>query len=325
MKQSPEFSLIQQYFHALTASREDVIVGIGDDCAVLNNPQDTYTAISIDTLVQGIHFFADVDPYRLGIKALAVNLSDLAAMGAEPAWFTLALTLPEINDDWLKQFSAGLAEIAQQHRVQLVGGDTTRGPLTITIQVHGHLAKENILQRNAAQGADLICVTGCLGDAAAGLQYRLGQLDSALLTDTDIEYLLQRLEMPTPRNQIGQQLVGHAHAVIDVSDGLLADLNHILKASNKGAKLDLSALPFSTVLQKLPTELARQLALTGGDDYELCFTATADNVAKLKQQFPDMIHVIGEITEDKGINYQNAQGEWQAFSEIKAGYDHFAR
>lgn len=325
MKQSPEFSLIQQYFHALTASREDVIVGIGDDCAVLSSPQGTYTAISIDTLVQGIHFFADVDPFRLGIKALAVNLSDLAAMGAEPAWFTLALTLPEINDNWLKQFSAGLAEIAQQHQIQLVGGDTTRGPLTITIQVHGHLAKENILQRNAAQCADLICVTGCLGDAAAGLQYRLGQLDSASLTDTDIDYLLQRLEMPTPRNQIGQQLVGQAHAVIDVSDGLLADLNHILNASNKGAKLELSALPFSTALQKLPTELARQLALTGGDDYELCFTATADNVARLKQQFPDMIHVIGEITEDNGINYQNAQGEWQAFSEIKAGYDHFAK
>ncbi|THK43381.1 thiamine-phosphate kinase [Methylophaga sp. SB9B] len=324
MKKSPEFSLIQQYFHALTANREDVIVGIGDDCAVLNNPQDFYTAISIDTLVQGIHFFADVDPYRLGIKSLAVNLSDLAAMGAEPAWFTLALTLPEINDEWLKQFSAGLADIAQQHRIQLVGGDTTRGPLTITIQVHGHLAKDNILQRNAAQTADLICVTGCLGDAAAGLKYRLGQLDTALLNDEDVEYLLQRLEMPTPRNQIGQQLVGQAHAVIDVSDGLLADLNHIVTASNKGAKLNLSTLPFSSVLQKLPLEQATQLALTGGDDYELCFTAPAENVAKLKQQFPKMIRVIGEITQDKGMYFQNAQGEWQAFSEIKAGYDHFA-
>ncbi|MCL5975318.1 MAG: thiamine-phosphate kinase [Gammaproteobacteria bacterium] len=324
MKKSPEFSLIQQYFHTLTTNREDVIVGIGDDCAVLNNPQDTYTAISIDTLVQGIHFFADVDPYRLGIKALAVNLSDLAAMGAEPAWFTLALTLPEINDEWLKQFSAGLAHIAKQHQIQLVGGDTTRGPLTITIQVHGHLAKENIPQRNAAQTADLICVTGCLGDAAAGLKYRLGQLDTALLNDGDIEYLLQRLEMPTPRNQIGQQLMGKAHAAIDVSDGLLADLNHILSASNKGAKLNVSALPISSVLQKLPVEQVTQLALTGGDDYELCFTATADNVARLQQQFPEMIHVIGEITEDKGMKYQNAQGEWQAFSEIKAGYDHFA-
>ncbi|WP_439503805.1 thiamine-phosphate kinase [Methylophaga sp.] len=324
MKPSPEFSLIQQYFHALTAHREDVIVGIGDDCAVLNNPQDTYTAVSIDTLVQGIHFFADVDPYRLGIKALAVNLSDLAAMGAQPAWFTLALTLPEINDDWLKQFSAGLAYIAKKYQIQLVGGDTTRGPLTITIQVHGHVAKQNILQRSAAESTDLICVTGCLGDAAAGLQFRLGQLETGLLTDTDFEYLLQRLEMPTPRNQIGQQLVGKAHAAIDISDGLLADLNHILNASGKGAKLDISALPFSDALKKLPTEIATQLALTGGDDYELCFTATAGNVAKLKQQFPEMIQVIGEITEDVGMFYQNAQGEWQAFSEIKAGYDHFA-
>lgn len=324
MKRSPEFSLIQQYFHTLTASREDVIVGIGDDCAVLKSPQDMFTAISIDTLVQGIHFFADVDPYRLGFKALAVNLSDLAAMGAQPAWFTLSLTLPEINDDWLKQFSAGLADIARDHQIQLVGGDTTRGPLTITIQVHGHLPKENILQRTAAESADLICVTGYLGDAAAGLQYKLGQLDTAFLTNTDIEYLLQRLEMPTPRNQIGQQLVGNAHAAIDISDGFLADLNHILIASNKGAKLELSALPLSAVLQKLPVDIATQLALTGGDDYELCFTTTADNVARLKQQFPEMIHVIGEITEDKGIYYQNVQGEWQAFSDIKAGYDHFA-
>ena len=324
MKPSPEFSLIEQYFQALTTRREDVIVGIGDDCAVLNNPRDSYTAVSIDTLVQDIHFFADVDPYCLGIKALAVNLSDLAAMGAQPAWFTLALTLPEINDDWLIQFSAGLACIAKKYQIQLVGGDTTRGPLSITIQVHGHVAKHNILQRNAAESADLICVTGCLGDAAAGLQFRLGQLETELLTDTDIEYLLQRLEMPTPRNQIGQQLIGKAHAAIDVSDGLLADLNHILNASHKGAKLDVSALPFSAALKKLPTEMATQLALTGGDDYELCFTATADNVARLKHQFPEMIHVIGEITEDEGMYYQNAQGEWQVFSEIKAGYDHFA-
>ena len=325
MNLSPEFSLIHHYFNTLSAERDDVVVGIGDDCAVLYTPANTLTAVSIDTLVQGTHFFADVDPYRLGIKALAVNLSDLAAMGAEPAWFTLALTLTEINDKWLKQFSAGLAEIAKQHRIQLVGGDTTRGPLSITIQVHGHLQAENMLRRNAAKPADLICVTGCLGDAAAALQYKLGQLDKSALSDTDIEYLLQRLEMPTPRNQIGQQLAGQAHAAIDISDGLLADLTHILNASNKGAKLDLSALPFSAVLQKLPLELATQLALTGGDDYELCFTATADKVAGLKQQFPNLIHVIGEITDDTGIYYQGEQGHWKPFLNIRAGYDHFSK
>jgi len=324
MNLSPEFSLIQHYFNTLSTDRDDVVVGIGDDCAVLQAPVNAKIAVSIDTLVENVHFFADVDPYRLGIKALAVNLSDLAAMGAEPAWFTLALTLPDINDDWLKQFSTGLAYIASEHRIQLVGGDTTRGPLSITIQVHGLLQTNNILRRNAAKTADLICVTGCLGDAAAALQYKLAKLDNSALTDMDIEYLLQRLEMPTPRNQIGQQLAGQAHAAIDISDGLLADLNHILNASNKGARLDLSALPLSDVLRKLPFEDASQLALTGGDDYELCFTATIENVIRLKQQFPDMIHVIGEITEDKGIYYQDEQGEWQPFLTIKAGYDHFS-
>lgn len=324
MNQSPEFSLIQHYFNRFTTHRDDVVVGIGDDCAVLKTPKNKLTAVSMDTLVQGIHFFDDVDPYRLGIKALAVNLSDLAAMGAEPAWFTLALTLPAIKDGWLKQFSAGLADIAQKHQMQLIGGDTTRGPLTITIQVHGHLPVENLLRRNAAKSADLICVTGNLGDAAAGLQHKLGLLDNALLTDTDIEYLLQRLEMPTPRNQIGMQLIGKAHAAIDISDGLLADLNHILTASNKGARLNLAALPLSSVLQKLPLELAQSLALSGGDDYELCFTATGEKVAVLAQQYPDMIHVIGEITEQQGIYHQDEQGDWRRFSDIKAGYDHFS-
>jgi len=325
MNQSPEFSLIQRYFNILTADRDDVVVGIGDDCAVLRTPENKLTAISVDTLVQGVHFFADVDPYRLGVKALAVNLSDLAAMGAEPAWFTLALSLPEIKDEWLKSFSAGLADLARQHQIQLVGGDTTRGPLTITIQVHGHLHAENILRRNAAKSGDLICVTGFLGDAAAGLQHKLGQLDETLLSDTDRDYLIQRLEMPTPRNQIGQQLVGKAHAAIDISDGLLADLNHMLNASHKGARINLSALPKSDALRKLPLALANQLALTGGDDYELCFTAAPENVAILSQQFPGMIQVIGEISEAKGIYYQDVQGNWQTFSDIKVGYDHFSQ
>lgn len=324
MSESPEFSLIQRYFNSFLVERDDVIVGVGDDCAVLQTPANKQLAISIDTLVQGVHFFADVDPYHLGVKALAVNLSDLAAMGAEPAWFTLALSLPEIQHEWLQAFSAGLADMAKQHQIALVGGDTTRGPLTITIQVHGHVADGIFLRRNAAKAGDLICVTGFLGDAAAGLQHKLGQLDETVLSAADLQYFIQRLEMPTPRNHIGQQLVGKVHAAIDISDGLLADLKHILNASNKGACISLPALPLSDSLRKLPLPLANQLALTGGDDYELCFTASAENVDALSQQFPGMIRVIGEISAEKGIYYQDAQGNRQQFSDIKAGYDHFS-
>lgn len=324
MNESSEFSLIQRYFSNFMVEREDVIVGVGDDCAVLQTPDNKLTAVSIDTLVQDVHFFADVDPYRLGVKALAVNLSDLAAMGAEPAWFTLALSLPDIQHEWLQAFSAGLADIARQHQIALVGGDTTRGPLTVTIQVHGHVAAGSFLRRNAAKTADLICVTGFLGDAAAGLQYKLGQLDETVLSAADQQYLVQRLEMPTPRNHIGQQLVGKAHAAIDISDGLLADLQHILNASNKGACINLAALPLSDSLRKLPLPLANQLALTGGEDYELCFTASAENVDELSQQFPGMIHIVGEVNAETGIYYRDAQGNRQRFSAIKAGYDHFS-
>lgn len=324
MKHTSEFALIERYFHSLTESRNDVIVGIGDDCAVLKTPDNTLMAISIDTLVENVHFFAGVDPYRLGMKALAVNLSDLAAMGARPAWFTLALTLPEIKSDWLDRFSGGLAEMAKLHQLQLVGGDTTRGPLTITIQVHGHLSEHDVLRRDAAQSGDLICVTGSLGDAAAGLQYQQGQLDTQWLTEVDIDYLVQRLEQPTPRNGIGEYLVGMAHAAIDISDGLLADLSHILDASKKGAKLNLSALPLSFALQKLPVEISTTLALTGGDDYELCFTLPVDQLEKVQQQFPGMIHVIGEITEESDRIFFDGMGQRRTFSELKAGYDHFA-
>ena len=214
--------------------------------------------------------------------------------------------------------------MAKQHQIALVGGDTTRGPLTITIQVHGHVADGIFLRRNAAKAGDLICVTGFLGDAAAGLQHKLGQLDETVLSAADLQYFIQRLEMPTPRNHIGQQLVGKVHAAIDISDGLLADLKHILNASNKGACISLPALPLSDSLRKLPLPLANQLALTGGDDYELCFTASAENVDALSQQFPGMIRVIGEISAEKGIYYQDAQGNRQQFSDIKAGYDHFS-
>lgn len=319
-----EFSLIQQYFSALTEPREDVLLGIGDDCALLANPANYLLAVSVDTLVEGVHFLADVDPYRLGHKALAVNLSDLAAMGARPAWFTLALSLPQVDAAWLSAFSKGLGDLARQHQIQLVGGDTTRGPLTITIQVHGHVLPQHSLQRAAAQVGDWICVTGTLGDAAAGLDIKRGQLTSEVLSVEDLAFLVDRLECPTPRIQLGQQLAGRAHAAIDISDGLLADLQHILIASKVGACLDLNTIPLSKSLQQLPQAAARQYALTGGDDYELCFTAPAEIAAAFCQRAPDLFRRIGEIIERPGMFSQQADGQLTPLNTDKAGYDHFA-
>ncbi|HEC73166.1 MAG TPA: thiamine-phosphate kinase, partial [Methylophaga aminisulfidivorans] len=267
-----EFSLIQHYFSSATSKRADVIVDIGDDCAVLACPADKHLAVSIDTLVAGTHFFHDVAPKTLGHKSLAVSLSDLAAMGAQPAWFTLALTLPEIDEDWLKAYAEGLAELAESHRIQLVGGDTTKGPLSISIQVHGFVEHGKQIQRSGAKKGDKIFVTGCLGDAGAALKQRLENWDSVDLDANDCRYLSRRLEMPTPRNSESEQLLPFMTAAIDVSDGLLADISHILSSSQVGADIHLANLPLSPSLQKIDLHLAQTLALTAGDDYELCFT-----------------------------------------------------
>ncbi|MDT8310247.1 MAG: thiamine-phosphate kinase, partial [Methylophaga sp.] len=275
MSQNAEFSLIKAYFSALTSHREDVVLGIGDDCALLQPPAGQLLATSVDTLVSGVHFFADVDAYRLGHKALAVNLSDLAAMGANPAWFTLALTLPEANSDWLKAFSAGMAYLAKQHDLQLVGGDTTRGPLAITLQVTGFVEADKAFRRDAAKVGDKIYVSGTLGDGGAGLLLKQGKLITENLSEQDQQFLLERLELPTPRNGLASRLSGEIHAAIDISDGLLADLQHILTASQVGAVIHTDALPLSAALQKLPAALAQKLALTAGDDYELCFTVSS--------------------------------------------------
>lgn len=324
MADQTEFSLVQKYFSALTRDHEAVVLGIGDDCALLSCPANHLMAVSVDTLVEGVHFFADVDPYRLGYKALAVNLSDLAAMGARPAGFTLALSLPNYDTDWLSAFSKGLGDLAKQYQIQLVGGDTTRGPLTITIQVYGHVLPEQSLQRAKAQIGDWICVTGTLGDAAAGLEIKLGQLTPEHFSEQALSFLVDRLECPTPRIQLGKLLAGKAHAAVDISDGLLADLQHILNASKVGACLDLAAIPLSKALQQLPHNFAQQYALSGGDDYELCFTASAEVAAALCQQMPDMMHHIGVIIDRPGVFTRQADEQLAPINTFKAGYDHFA-
>lgn len=317
-----EFSLIEQYFSHLTAERADVALGIGDDCALLQCPQGKELAVSIDTLVEGVHFFADVDPHALGYKALAVNLSDLAAMGADPAWFTLALTLPENDPAWLEGFSSGLATAAKASGIQLVGGDTTRGPLTISIQVHGLVDAGKALRREAARPGDKIYVTGTLGDAGAALKHRLEAWSPDSLSESDWTTLKQRLEYPTPRNQLAASIRHFASAAIDISDGLLADLSHILKRSQVGARLKTHDLPLSPSLKKLPQQLATELALSSGDDYELCFTVPAKLTDELEEQCLD-ITCIGEITAQSELTVVDANGQ-ESTANTRKGYDHFS-
>jgi thiamine-monophosphate kinase len=315
-----EFSLIKQYFSELTAHRDDVLLGIGDDCALLNCPSNQSIAVSIDTLVEGVHFFADVCPQKLGHKSLAVGLSDLAAMGAKPAWFTLALSLPEVNTEWLKSFSRGLAELANQHQIQLVGGDTTRGPLTISIQVHGIVDPEKALKRSAAKQGDLIYVTGNLGDAGLALQAKLDSARYGELSEGDLAYVTSRLELPTPRVEIGQKLLGIATAAIDISDGLASDLGHILERSGVGATIELDKLPLSDTLQGLSSQDAHHLALSAGDDYELCFIVPKQHQVKLENALGKDSTLIGVIENQTGLRLMN-NGEVCSLQE--GGYDHF--
>jgi len=318
-----EFSLIQNYFEKLTRPRDDVELGIGDDCALLIPPPNHAVAVSIDTLVEGVHFFAGVDPESLGHKSLAVGLSDLAAMGADPAWFTLALTLPEIDAEWLKSFSNGLAKLAKEHHTQLVGGDTTEGPLTISIQVHGFVDQAQAMRRSNAKLGDMIYVSGHLGDAGAALHLQLQQLDDEQLDSDDKAYLQKRLERPTARVLLGQQLLGLATSAIDISDGLLVDLAHILEKSGVGARLNLDNLPLSKVLTKINHKVAQTLALQSGDDYELCFIVPPQHFAEIEKRFKDQVTRIGMITDDDGIYYIDSNDK--LIELTGTGYEHFTR
>ncbi len=263
-----EFDVIRHFFQR-PPRRKDVVTGSGDDCALLRVPADALLAISTDTLVSGVHFFADTDPLRLGHKALAVNLSDLAAMGAEPRWVSLALTLPEIDEAWLGRFAQGFLELADFFNVDLVGGDMTRGPLSITVSIQGVVPEQGALHRNGASPGDAIWVTGELGAAALALQHQLGQV---ALSNEQWLPLRERLEKPAPRILAGMALRGLASSALDISDGLASDLGHILAASGVGAQVELERLPLPPALLAQPDALRWQLALAGGDDYELCFT-----------------------------------------------------
>lgn len=306
-----EFELIRKYFARPELSgvqgkyADGIQTGIGDDCALLNIPKGMLLAQSMDTLVESVHFPAGSNPKHLGYRALAVNLSDLAAMGAEPHSFTLGLTLPEVEEDWLEKFSEGMARLAQQSGIALVGGDTTRGPLTLTLQVQGLVPKEQALLRSGAKPGDLICVTGTPGDAAGALTYVLAGEQPDTCEDDSVRYLLTRYWYPAPRLYAGQWLGKKgATAALDISDGLLGDLGHILKASGVGAVIDPEIVPRSATLNRqFGKEKAIDLALTGGDDYELCFTIPQDVAATMPSILPDgtRITCIGQVTEENGV------------------------
>jgi thiamine-monophosphate kinase len=324
-----EFDLIRRHFQRPAHPQAPgVALGIGDDCALLVPEPGHTLAVSTDMLVEGRHFLAGADPTHLGHKALAVNLSDLAAMGARPLGFTLALALPEANEHWLAAFAQGLFALADAHACPLVGGDTTRGPLNLCITVFGQLAPGQALRRSAARPDDDIYLSGRTGEARLALALLLQEPWAVQACGAQAleqhPQLQQRLDQPTPRLALGRALAGVAHAAIDVSDGLAADLGHILAASGVGAELDLSALPLAEGLQPLTAARRLQCLLNGGDDYELVFTAAPQHratVATAAQTSATPVSRIGRITQSPGLRALHPDGS--SHSIEAQGFDHF--
>jgi thiamine-monophosphate kinase len=299
-----EFDLIQDYFNWQQAT-DLVHIGIGDDAAVLQLPdyQEQQLVVSVDTFIEGVHFPENTAADAIGYKALAVNLSDLAAMGAKPAWFTLALTLPKADPIWLNAFSTGLKRLADQHHIILIGGDTTRGALSITIQVMGFSATGKALLRSGAMPDDSIYVSEVLGDAALGLAIIQERLDQQQLSQKASQYCQDALNYPQPQQYLSKVITPYASACLDISDGLLQDLGHILKASKVGAHLNLEAIPLSDALLEIGRKKALPYALTGGDDYQLLFTVAKRHEQQLLHDIamtPCKISCIGEITNQSG-------------------------
>ena len=270
-----EFELIKKYFTEQAVNRKDVSIGIGDDCAIVTPSERQNIAVTTDTLVAGVHFPHSTSAKAIGHKAIAVNLSDLAAMGAEPSWISLAITLPKIDETWVGEFCAGVFELCEFYNVQLIGGDTTQGPLSITVTAQGLIPFDKQITRNGAKAGDWLYVTGEIGDAALALKHVLGEFT---VETQHLEKLQTKLDFPKPRILAGQALREYASAAIDLSDGLISDLGHICTGSNVGANLVLEDLPLSfELIDSLGVEQAIELALTGGDDYELLFTVSEDN------------------------------------------------
>jgi thiamine-monophosphate kinase len=315
-----EFDLIARHF---TRATPGAVLGVGDDCALLAPMPGMQLAVSSDMLLEGRHFSPQDSPAGIGHKSLAVNLSDLAAMGATPRWATLSIALPEADDAWLTAFARGFFRIADLHGIELVGGDTTRGALMIGITAIGEVPPGQALRRDGAQPGDEVWVSGTIGSAALALAYRQGRL---FMEQVDAARVLPALYLPTPRVELGIALRGVASSAIDISDGLLADLGHILERSQVGARLEFAALPTLPAAQAyLHEKVARDCVLAGGDDYELCFTAPAerrDAVAAAAQSAGVAVTRIGRIAAEPGLSVVGPDG--QQVQIDKAGYDHFA-
>ena len=317
-----EFTLIAQYFSACGSIDSDTLLGVGDDCALLAPPMGEVLAVTTDTLLAGVHF-PDKSPARkIAQRALAVNLSDMAAMGATPRWFQLALTLPDADQDWLSEFSVGLDAIAGEFNCALVGGDTTRGPLTISITLLGSVPANQALRRSGAQPGDVIYVSGTLGDGAGGLAVLEDRL---VVSETDKAYFEGRFWQPRARVAEGLRIRGFASAAIDISDGLLADLGHITETSQVGAVLEIDKLPLSPALCRVSDAKQRlNWALSGGDDYELCFTAPVNRAEQCQQLIAEgSLHAtaVGQIRAGQGVLCVDERG--RPVETVATGYQHF--
>lgn len=313
-----EFDLIERYF-SRGGKRRDVLLGVGDDAALLEVPPGRALVAAVDTLVEGRHFLPDAPPESVGHQALAVNLSDLAAMGADPAWALLSLSLPEPDEAWLESFAAGLYALAERHGVALVGGDTVRGPLVVTVTALGWIEPGLALRRDGARPGDVLFVSGWPGEAGAGL----AALRNGTARGAD-DALVRRYRHAEPRLDLGRALRGRASAAMDVSDGLYGDLQKLCKASAVGARLDLGCLPVSAELaSRHAAEDCERFVLFGGDDYELLFTVPADRLAGFESSMPAglALHRIGEIEAGAGVRCERAG----RVEELRGGgYDHFA-
>lgn len=312
-----EFELIRRFFFPIARSGNGraLILGPGDDCAIQRVEPGADLVFSVDTLVEGVHFPPGYDPEKLGWRSLAVAASDLAAMGADPACFTLALSLPDADPDWLNAYARGLSRAASHFSLALAGGDTTRGPLTLSVQVHGTVPQGRAILRSGARVGDYVCVSGTLGEAGAALDYLGDECPGE-----DEQAVLARYHYPEPRLALGAALRERASAAVDISDGLVADLGHILEASGAAARIDVARLPLSGALKRLAGDEASNLALSAGDDYELCITISPEAWEGLPDGVQGQLTIIGEVVSGEGLTIMR-DGLSQAVPP--GGYDHF--